>query len=591
MSCLPKFCQKITAALLAVMLTAVLVVVPAGAAPVQEAPATAGPVSSETPQAPEETGTEGEVAVLEARLGDGLGELGPVAFSSPANASISGSMYGRLTTRQKECYNALQAVTLEQIEASAGRKVEVDIRSMIGIKLQGRLSGGNFQPTGTSLATYNTLQNDLQVAIVALSYDRPDMLWLDGQMYSGFTLKTYTDVYTGVGDGTIQTVYYQFPSVYNYNERTYRTRMLAAAKEIAQEARQQPDTYSQVKAVHDIIAAQCEYEHSPANSIAETMSHCAYSALIGGDAFEPVCDGYSKAMKMVLDELDIPCVLVSSTYTDASGYLTGHMWNNVKMDDGCWYNLDLTWDDGGTQADYDYFLVGTDSRAGGIMFKDQQAHREADPFADVGLTLAGAKYPKKMATDYQYLGHDWPPTRYTDVPRDAWYYSLVERVSELGYFQGDGGKFNPNTSMSRAEFAVVMANIYKVDLEDYAGKKSFDDVGTKAWYHKAAAWAKESGLMRGEMQNGKLVFRPNDRISRQEMCVVLYQALGLHYGGNGITFKDDSKISGWAKEKVYACQEAGLLRGDEKGNFNPLNSTKRSEAASVFSAYADYVGQ
>ena len=37
-----------------------------------------------------------------------------------------------------------------------------------------------------------------------------------------------------------------------------------------------------------------------------TFSHQAYSCLIAGDAYEPVCDGYAKAVKMVCDLLKSP---------------------------------------------------------------------------------------------------------------------------------------------------------------------------------------------------------------------------------------------------------------------------------------------
>ena len=46
-----------------------------------------------------------------------------------------------------------------------------------------------------------------------------------------------------------------------------------------------------------------------------------------------------------------------------------HMWNNIKMDDGDWYNLDLTWDDANdNRISYSYFLVGSRTEVNGKMF-------------------------------------------------------------------------------------------------------------------------------------------------------------------------------------------------------------------------------
>ena len=118
----------------------------------------------------------------------------------------------------------------------------------------------------------------------------------------------------------------------------------------------QADRYTQVKTVHDQLASQAVYNSQPAEGREESLSHQAYSCLISGDEYEPVCDGYAKAFKMVCDLLGIPCVLaISST----------HMWNNVLMDDGEWYNLDLTWDDAGAEVVYQYFLVGSQTEVNG----------------------------------------------------------------------------------------------------------------------------------------------------------------------------------------------------------------------------------
>ena len=46
-------------------------------------------------------------------------------------------------------------------------------------------------------------------------------------------------------------------------------------------------------------------------------------------------------------------------------------------------------------------------------------------------------------------------------------------------------------------------------------------------------------------------------------------------------FKDDAKISNWAKGYVDACKAAGIFGGDEKGNFNPKSPITRAETAKI----------
>ena len=65
-------------------------------------------------------------------------------------------------------------------------------------------------------------------------------------------------------------------------------------------------------------------------------SYNVYGALVNGIA---VCEGYSRAMQMLCDEVGIPCTVI---YGYSNG--GGHMWNVIDPGDG-WYHLDVTWDD------------------------------------------------------------------------------------------------------------------------------------------------------------------------------------------------------------------------------------------------------
>ncbi len=508
---------------------------------------------------------EGEV------LEEGL-DSGSV-FRSPENALLDGSFYSRLNTRQKACYRALESISIDRILSSSDHRVIMEIEGVTGAKLKGQASGGAFRPAADSATQkeYKALQNDMLAGLVALRYDRPDMLWLEGGVGPVFLFTTSQ----GSAYGTVSRAGFRFNLPYNGAEKSMRTQMMEAAQDLAAQAGREPDTYSKVLAAHNLIAAQARYNYTPETEIAKKLTHSAYSALIAGDQYEPVCDGYSKAFKLVCDMLRVPCILVSSK---------DHMWNNVKMDDGRWYNVDLTWDDGRGAGDTTYFLVGSQSVVGGAAFQNQPSHIELDPFTDNKVTVSGQKYPTKCPSAYVYLGQDYEPLRYPDVGRDDWFFDSVNRVSELGYFNGDrAGRFNPNKNITRAEFAKVMANVLNADLTQYQGGDSFPDVPADAWYASVAVWAKENGIMEGS--GGK--FRPKDNITRQEMCRVLVNALELGEAQETPSFADSASIAEWARPQVYACYEAGLVKGDPNGRFNPRNFAKRSEAATMLQRYAD----
>ena len=117
--------------------------------------------------------------------------------------------------------------------------------------------------------------------------------------------------------------------------------------------------YNKIRHAHDWIINNLQYEQNITNNNVYNL----YGALIEKSA---VCEGYAEALKYILDEADIPCVLVSGTATNSEGKTERHEWNYVQLY-GKWYAIDSTWDDPvvkgtGYVSDsikHRYFLVGS----------------------------------------------------------------------------------------------------------------------------------------------------------------------------------------------------------------------------------------
>lgn len=109
-----------------------------------------------------------------------------------------------------------------------------------------------------------------------------------------------------------------------------------------------------VRTFHDYLTQNCQYDESAVqNPRNYPLSYESFGALVYGNA---VCEGYSKAFKLLCDRAGIPCVLVGG---NAGG--ESHMWNYVQLD-GAWYLVDATFDDPvGGDPRYTYFLKGTAS--------------------------------------------------------------------------------------------------------------------------------------------------------------------------------------------------------------------------------------
>ena len=95
--------------------------------------------------------------------------------------------------------------------------------------------------------------------------------------------------------------------------------------------------YNKIMHAHDWIINNLDYEQNITNNNVYNL----YGALIEKSA---VCEGYAEALKYILDEADIPCVLVSGTATNSEGKTERHEWNYVQLY-GKWYGIDPTWDD------------------------------------------------------------------------------------------------------------------------------------------------------------------------------------------------------------------------------------------------------
>jgi len=125
---------------------------------------------------------------------------------------------------------------------------------------------------------------------------------------------------------------------------------------------------------HNSYASNYDPQTSPA------LVWSPISALRGttGDS-APVCEGYARALKVLLDKINIPCMLAIGD-AKYNPYVTpeSHMWNEVKMNDGQWYGVDVTWNDPITGAlnelaksgaeNEDWLLLGKNDVVEGLTF-------------------------------------------------------------------------------------------------------------------------------------------------------------------------------------------------------------------------------
>lgn len=131
--------------------------------------------------------------------------------------------------------------------------------------------------------------------------------------------------------------------------------------------------YDKIKCIYDMLATGLTYDFDSANEISSIDSDSFSKKLLDIDIYsytilgvflrkKAVCEGIAKAFKLILNSLDIFCIVVDGT-ADIDNLKSkksfNHTWNIVKIN-GELYHIDLTWaveESMDERINYDYFCL------------------------------------------------------------------------------------------------------------------------------------------------------------------------------------------------------------------------------------------
>lgn len=100
--------------------------------------------------------------------------------------------------------------------------------------------------------------------------------------------------------------------------------------------------YEKVLFVHDYICDLTTYAvDDNGYIISNGITHSIVGVFQNGMS---VCEGYAKALQLVLNRLGIENIFVTGKSGEGDNW-QNHAWNMVRMDDGEYYYIDATWDD------------------------------------------------------------------------------------------------------------------------------------------------------------------------------------------------------------------------------------------------------
>ncbi len=166
----------------------------------------------------------------------------------------------------------------------------------------------------------------------------------------------------------------------------------------------------------------------------------------------------------------------------------------------------------------------------------------------------------------------------------------IESAISKGIISGRGnGIFDPYSTVTRAEFCVMLQNLTK-----YQGREQgleFDDVQKTDWYYGAVSAISERGFVTGK---GGATFDPDGVLTQEEVAVVASKLLSENgYTSSNISVLMDipnyDSISPWAISSMAKALEFGIVEPTTLGKLNPQSQVTRADAARMMNVLHTYI--
>ena len=155
--------------------------------------------------------------------------------------------------------------------------------------------------------------------------------------------------------------------------------------------------------------------------------------------------------------------------------------------------------------------------------------------------------------------------------------TAVNELSQKKVLSGyPDGTFKPSNSVTRAEFAKVVALAFGYE-PGVTG--AFNDVKANDWFAGFVDALNAEGIVGG--YEGK--FNPNETLTRQDAACIIYRILKDDLTlSEKEAFSDEEDVSDYAKDAVSSLHKAGVVNGNNN-MFNPLSTITRGEVAVMVS--------
>jgi exopolysaccharide biosynthesis protein len=146
-----------------------------------------------------------------------------------------------------------------------------------------------------------------------------------------------------------------------------------------------------------------------------------------------------------------------------------------------------------------------------------------------------------------------------------------------------GYKYLPDSNMTRSEFAVIVNNWIDADIAKYRNIKLpfVDKDSIPYWATDAIKAMYGMGIIQGVESDGKLYYRPDSSISREEVMTIIGRTQTEDFEEADLTvYTDYDKVSSWALPYVKTLVKQGVVSG-YSGKLWPKDFVTRAQAATI----------
>lgn len=181
-----------------------------------------------------------------------------------------------------------------------------------------------------NIESFNIHKDEVGELYFAVLNDNPEYFYV-----SGYFTYSYS-----IGSGNVKDINVDYH--YEKNEiASLKTKFNAAIDKALEVIQPLMNEEQKVLAIHDYLALNCEYNRLFFENVdlIDKESYTAYGCLVKNLA---VCQGYSYAFKLLMNDLGIECSIVTSDQMN-------HAWNMIRLN-GEYYHIDVTWDDPMTKS-------------------------------------------------------------------------------------------------------------------------------------------------------------------------------------------------------------------------------------------------